>query len=339
MNQTAPPGDTPPPVPSASEFKDRHTGLLVFGILEILLGVFCVLLAGLMVLGQMMASRTTGAAANARMMIPGMVFYLALAGAFIWLGIGSIRCRRWARALLLILAWSWFCTGVITVPLLAFLMPRILAGSSAQGQGMPQGVLVAIIVFQLVFMTLVMVVIPGVLILFYRSPHVKATCEARDPVRRWTDTCPLPVLAVVCGLWFGAVTILSLPLAYGGVLPVFGTIVSGLPGTLLAVGLAGLWLWLGRLWYQLKVAGWWALLGLLIIFGISNYITFSHVEVMKLYQKMGYPEEQLELIRRQGWISSQFMLWNSVLWLVPILGYLVWVKGFFRPERNQPSIS
>jgi hypothetical protein len=326
VNEIAPLNDIPPLLP-VTDFKDRRTGLLVFGILEILLGVLCVLLVGFTVL----VARTTGAALNSRVMLPGMLPYIALAAAFVWLGIGSIRCRRWARALLLILAWSWLCVGVITVPFMGFLMPRILAASAPNGQGLPRVPLVVEIVFQLVFMTLFLVVVPGVLVFFYQSRHVKATCEARDPVRRWTDACPLPVLAVACGLWLGSVMMLSFPLAYGGVMPFFGTIVSGLPGTLLAVGLAGLWFWLGRVWYQLSDAGWWALLATMIVLGISNFITFSHLDLMELYQKMGLPEAQLELIRRQGWISSRFMVWNSVLWFVPILGYLLWVKRFFRP--------
>jgi len=330
VNQTSPLNNLPPLLP-VTDFKDRRAGLLVFGILEILLGVLCVLLVGFMVLGQVMVSQTTGAALGNRMMLPGMLFYVGLAAVFVWLGIGSIRCRRWARALLLILAWSWLCVGVITVPFMGFLMPRILAASSPNGQGLPPGALVVVIVFQLVFMTLFLVVVPGVLVFFYQSRHVKATCEARDPVRRWTDACPLPVLAVACGLWLGSVMMLGFPLAYGGVMPFFGTIVSGLPGTLLAMGLAGLGFWLGRMWYQLKDAGWWALLAAMIVLGISNFITFSHLDLMELYGKMGFPEAQLDLIRRQGWISSRFMVWNSVLWFVPILGYLLWVKRFFRP--------
>ncbi len=319
-------------------FKDRRTSLLVFGILEILLGVLCVLMVGLMVLAQSMMSRSSETALNSRMMIPIVLVYVALGTAFVWLGIGSIRCRRWARALLLILAWYWLCIGIITVPMMGFFMPRILAAipPAPNGQAVPSGMLTVIVVFQLVFMSLFLVVLPGVLVLVYRSRHVKATCEARDPVRRWTDACPLPVLAVVCGLWLGAVTMLGIPLAYDGILPFFGALVSGLPGTLLAIGLAGLFLWIGWMWYRLRVTGWWALVAMVIVLGISNLITFSHVDIMELYQRMGYPQAQIDLIRRQGLISGQIMVWGSAIWLMPMLGYVLWVKRFFRPAYLQP---
>ncbi|HEV2395080.1 MAG TPA: hypothetical protein VG146_22240 [Verrucomicrobiae bacterium] len=333
MNQNAPFQDIPPVPP---QYKDRHTGLVVFGILEIVLGALCLLMVGFMVLGQLMLSRTSGAL-NSRILLPGILVYVGMAAVFVWLGVGSIQCRRWARALLLILAWGWLCVGVIAVPLMAFLMPRILRASAATGPALPPVALVVIVVVQMVFLTVFMLALPGVLVFFYQSCHVKATCEARDPLRRWTDACPLPVLGVACFLWLGSVSMLLFPLAYGGVLPVFGTIVSRLPGTLLALVLAGLWFWLGLLWYRLKIAGLWALVAVLIVFGLSNVISFLHLDILELYRRMGYPEAQIDLIRRQGWISSKFMLWNSVLWMLPVLGYLFWVKRFFRPVSQVES--
>ena len=55
-------------------------------------------------------------------------------------------------------------------------------------------------VIALLFLGVFFVILPAVWIFFYKSRQVKATCEARDPVARWTDACPLPVLALC--LWF-----------------------------------------------------------------------------------------------------------------------------------------
>lgn len=333
MNQDASPQDLPPP---PRQFRDRRTGLLIFGILEILLGAACLLMVGIAFLGQVMLSRKQETALNSRMLLPAIFVYFALAGAFVWLGIGSILCRRWARALLLILAWIWLCIGVFTVPLTAFFMPRILSSPPPNGQALPHGLLIGIMVFQLIFITLTMVVLPGALVLFYQSRHVKATCEARDPVGRWTDACPLPVLGVACMSWLGAVSMLIFPVAYNGALPVFGTILSGLSGTLLALGLAGLWFWLGQSWYRVKAVGWWVLLVTLIILAVSNVVTFSRLDLMELYHKMGYPEAQIEMIRRQGIVSNGLMVWGSLVWLIPTLGYLFWVKRSFRSRQDEP---
>jgi hypothetical protein len=314
------------PLPPVVDHKDRRVGLLVFGILEILLGLMCVLMAGVMVLGQVMLSRTPGTF-DSRMILPAVFVYLGLAAVFVSLGIGSIRCRRWARALLLILAWPWLCVGLVSVPVMGFVIPGMLAHPQVNGgPGLPHGTLVVIVVFQLLFMTVLMVAIPGALAWFYGSRHVKATCQTLDPVRRWTDACPLPVLGIACFLWLGSISMLIYPFIYGGVLPVFGTVVTGVPGMLL--------LWLGVTCYHSKITGWWALLIVLLLFVISNFITFMRVDIMDLYRRMGLPETQLEIIRRQGWISNTFMLWNSVVWVVPMLAYLFWAKRFFRPQAR-----
>lgn len=322
------------PSPALPEFKDRRNGLLIFGILEILMGALCVLVVGLILVGQMLMSRTTETTFNARMVLPAVLVYLLLAVAFIWLGIGSIKCRRWARSLLLILSWSWLGTGLISVPLMSFLLPRILAAAPANGQALPAGAMLVVMVIQLVVMSVILVVVPGVQVFFYSSRHVRATCEARNAGPCWTDTCPLPVLAVACWLWLGAAMMLCFPVAYNGVMPVFGTLVSGLPGGLIAISFAGWWFWLGRMWYQRRVAGWRMLTATMLALGISSLITFSRLDMVEMYQKMGYPEAQIEMIRRQGLISSQFMLWISTAWLTPILGYLLWVKHFFSPDQK-----
>jgi hypothetical protein len=328
MNEVPPIHDAPPILPPS--YRDRRTGLILFGTLEILLGVLCLLMAGFMVLGQLMLARTTGAPANMHMLIPGMLFYAGLAVAFVWLGIGSIQCRRWARALVLIFAWVWLCTGLLMVPMMAWLMPRIMASASAGGQAMPPGAMAVIVVVQIAFMSVFFILIPGALVLFYRSRHVKETCEARDPVRRWSDACPLPVLAVACLMWWGALLMFGMPLTGLAMLPFFGLLLTGLPGALGMIGMACVLFWIGWSCYRLKVIGWWALVTVMMVFAISNVLTFVQVDMIEVYKRLGYPQAQIDLIQQQGWMTSGFMMWCSLFWILPMLGYLLWVKRFFR---------
>jgi peptidoglycan biosynthesis protein MviN/MurJ (putative lipid II flippase) len=116
----------PPPVSPIAEFKDRRSGLIGLGILVILVGCVCALLVPLMLLGQAMSAKATGGEPDYRMMIPAAVTYAVMAVAFVWLGIGSIMARRWARALLLILAWGWLVMGVVMVGFMAVFLPKIL---------------------------------------------------------------------------------------------------------------------------------------------------------------------------------------------------------------------
>jgi hypothetical protein len=71
----------------------------------------------------------------------------------------------------------------------------------------------AVIAIAFVFNGVVFVLLPAIWTYFYRSPHVKATCEARDPVARWTDACPLPVLGFCLWLLFSVPMLLVMPIS------------------------------------------------------------------------------------------------------------------------------
>src|ERR1035441_9175590 len=91
------------------DYKDRSTGMVIFGILTLLLVCLAGLLVPLMLFGQMMAAKAPNAPpVNHAAMLPGIAVYGLLAVALVWLGIGSIQKRRWARALLFIFSWMLF---------------------------------------------------------------------------------------------------------------------------------------------------------------------------------------------------------------------------------------
>src|SRR5258708_33744181 len=103
-----------------------------------------------------------------------------------------------------------------------------------------------------VAMFVIYVVIPGAMVLFSRSTHVKLPCEARDPVPRWTDRCPLPVLAVVLIQAFGAVGMLLMLPVYGRAFPLFGLIITGLPAVAMSLAFAAFSLYAARGFYLLQ---------------------------------------------------------------------------------------
>lgn len=311
--------------PTAPPFKDRRTGLIIFGVLEILLGCLCLLLVPAMFFGQKAQADMTGEPVNYQMIIPGVLFYAVLAVAFIWLGIGSIKCRRWARALMLVLSWSWLVVGVISVAAFAFVMPRMLA-SQPDAPTIWIGMAIAGVILGIVFL-----VMPGVLVLFYRGRHVRATCETRDPVARWTDACPLPVLGAALWLVVGSLSMLSMPLGFKSVLPFFGALIAGPVAGLVFVVLGLAWIWLAMGFYRLKSAAWWGALILIVIFGASTAVSFTRVDLMDLYRQMGYPEKQIEMMKQASVLTSETMAWWTTISFLSILGYLFWIKKHFRP--------
>ena len=316
-------------------FKDRRTGLMVFGILVIVMGCLLALMAPLMLLSQLMAGRVPGVEPTPlRLLLPAVGMYLGLAVAFIWLGIGSTMCRRWARALLLIISWLWLLGGLVGIVVMAFMLPQIFAGAipgTPPGTpAMPAAARMVITLFTLATCSVIYIIIPGALVFFYRSPHVKATCETRDPVPRWTDACPLPVLAVSLMLGMGAAMMLLLIGAYHSVVPCFGRYLSGAPAAALLLVTMVAYAWGARACYKLNVAGWWvAILGY-GLWMLSAGVTFVRVGILPMYEIMDFPKTQLDVMRQMGFLNSPwFMILMLAFWL-PFFGFVVYTKKFYK---------
>ena len=82
------------------------------------------------------------------------------------------------------------------------MLENIRATATPGQPAMPAAAIGVIMVITCLMFGFFFIALPAVWIFFYKSRHVKATCEARDPVTRWTDACPLPVLGLCLWLWF-----------------------------------------------------------------------------------------------------------------------------------------
>lgn len=317
-------------------YKDRSAGLLIFGILTILLGCLAGLFVPLMLIGQAASAKATGASAPISTILPGIFIYGILAVALVWLGIGSIMARRWARALLLIFSWSWLVMGVFVLVFMAFLMLKMLATMSSVGTtnqpAAPQATMVGVMVVMALVFGVVFVILPAAWTFFYNSRHVKATCERRDPVTRWTDACPLPVLGFCLWLLSVVPMLLIMPLAGHGVMPFFGMFLTGAPGAMLCLAIAAIWSYAAWSLYKLEQRGWWLTLIALCVFMASALLTFAQHDMMEMYRLMGYPEAQIEQIEKSGLLVGIRMTWLMAFSLLPFLGYLLFIKKFLRSK-------
>jgi hypothetical protein len=326
--EAAPVESTPSPVP----YKDRSVGLIVFGVLTILLGCLVGLFVPLMLFGQMASARATGASPSLSAILPAMAIYGVLAVALVWLGIGSTMARRWARALLLIFSWSWLIMGVFVLIFMAFLVPKMMSNLSSSGTSdhpaMPGPAIAGVMIGMFLVFGVFFVILPAVWTFFYNSRHVKATCETRDPVTRWTDACPLPVLGLC--LWFllSVPMMLIMPFAGHCVMPFFGTFLTGVPGALLCLAVAALWSYAAWLLYKLDVRGWWLILIALCVFMVSSLVTFAQHDMMEMYRLMNYPAAQIEQMQKTGLLTGNRMSWLMSFSVLPILGYLLYIKKF-----------
>jgi hypothetical protein len=318
--------------------QDRKAGLIAFGLLQLAIGGLCALLVPLMLLGAKLsaaAGQPGAPQAGLKSLVPTLTLYGLGAAWFIWLGIGSMLARRWARALIAASSWLWFASGTGGFLTMLVLLPDLFAQMGSAGQ-IPSRVASVIKVFLLAFMAVIYIAIPLSLALFYSSGSAKATCERRNPARAWTDACPLPVLAAVLlfGLW--AVSLLGLG-GYDWALPFFGAILRGPSGAAAALALSALAAYLAWGAYRLDRRAWAASVALVLVLALSVALTFARHSLSDYYAAMGLPAEQARLVTAFGATHARFFAGLSALWFAAFLGYLLYTRRFYPPAPTRTS--
>jgi MFS family permease len=323
----------PPP------YADRSGGLVAFGVLQIFLGLVCLGLVALLLVGAASSAFAASLPPGSQpLQLHQALFtasiYVVAAIVFVCLGIGSILARRWARTLTLILSWNWLAVGLFGLVFLLVAGPSLLprAPAAPASPGFVLGCMA--VVFFLFF-----VLLPGAFVLFYRSPNVQATCEAKDPVLRWTDHCPAPVLAVALGLAWNAL-FLPLSLPYSSFVPVFGFLVGGPLAFALRIVLCGVCAVLAWAVYQLRPAAWSVVLVLWLLSVASTVMTFRDGgKLREFYEKMGLPPQQVEMAVRLISENLGFLFVMGALMVAGFL-YLLWIRRYFYPPvPNTPRPS
>ncbi len=310
---------------SPSVFKDRSTGLIIYGFFQIALGGLAALMIPLMLVSIRM-SPPGGGGATVKQVIPAIGVYAIFALTFICLGVGSILARRWARALTLVLSWMWLAVGVVSLAMMVIWLPKISNLISAQGQELPPQALTVMYVTMFGTLGCMYLVLPGIFITFYQRADVKATCDAKDAKIRWTDHCPLPVLSLSLLLALGATSILW-SAGYDFVTPLFGVILKGIYGAIFFFGFSAVLLYLAWAIYKMRLFAWWATLAAFVLFGLSTIVTFSRISLMDLYREMDFPEDQLKTIEEAGVLEVNVPL-IVVIYLALFIGYMLWVRTY-----------
>lgn len=323
------PSTGPGAPPPSQGFRDRRGALTAVGIVEILFGGLFFLFAVVSVLGQALSAQILEQEPNYLQAVPSAFFYLLLAAAMIAVGFGSIGAKRWARSLALILAWSWLVTGLLTVASVALFVPRALA-AMPEMEGAPAGIQSVILVVALGVTAIFAVLVPGGLILFYRSRNVQATVEAYDRGPDLTSACPLPVLTLSLWMFVGGALLFVSPVAARGAFPFFGVLLSGVPGFLVSWAVAALWVYAAWGLYRMSSTSWWIVFVSSALLGISSVSTFLRVDLLSIYERAGYSQQQLDAIRQFGTLSGSELALFTAAFFVPYLVYLVYLKKYFQ---------
>jgi len=329
----------PPDLPAQSPapFKNRRGWLIAFGVIEILIGAFCLLLIAFMALALVVRlSRTPLPGQTPEMTIAtfvmGFLVYGGLGAVFLILGVGSIKCRNWARIAAQIVSGFWLFTGVLSGLVLAFILPSTL---KQQGKIPPEQQRQALI-FMGVFGVVFMVLLPAVLLVFYSLRSVRATCLASGlgqasptaTTGRAAATPPGWVIALAVWECLGVTALFPLVMLKGQ--PVFGIVVHEPGAIILMTTHAALSLIAARLVYRRDFLGWEISLFKVLFWSASGAVTLLRRNLIEVYQEMGLSEQSLRFFRAQPHLNSVMFVSAVVGFAIPMFLLLYTKKFFFR---------
>ena len=313
--------------------KDYSLGLSVFGVLEILLGIFCFSLAMLLLI-VVSTNGLHGMKPIHYGLSMGLLFYLT--GWFIVMGLGSIKAQRWARALLMVGAWVSVFFGTLTLTLVLYILPEAYNLVLDSGWVSPSAAL-GILNFSITVMVLLLVVLPLASVVFYGLEGVKVTCERRNSSPCWTDRCPLPLLAMSFISILGSLSIIAGATTHYVVF-LFGRLASGFLGALviMLISLASGYIGWGA--YTRRMHAWWGAYALVLLTSSSMMLTFAELDMAELYMHMGYASEQIETLQGFQPINPALLTFLSGVWGIMACAFLVWVRDCFCPEKDETEV-
>lgn len=258
------------------------------------------------------------------------------AAEIIWLGVGTVRLRRWAGDLFLAVGWLFGVLVAAYVVALIFYLPRIIAETSAmmqvqsgttdprQVQVMQITLLVTMVVGFFLYL-----VPPLVAILVFRMKSVKRTFAQHDRKPSWTDGLALPVL--ICWVWMVqmSVSVLGMAPGYGPVYQQMGLVKESWEAVAIMLGvgvLAGVCAW-GIL--TRKAWSWYGCFGMSLLMAAFAWIFVVGTDFAGMYRKMGMSEEQVKPIMAFNGGGSMYTV-PAVLIAGGIILFLLMTKRCFR---------
>jgi len=311
-------------IAAAPPFKNRRGGLIFFGIVLVLFGLMAGGMALLMITTLFLPKPAGPQVLPAGMLAGSVAMYLGAAAVFFVLGVGSMMPRRWARALIFAISWMWLITGLLS-------SVAIVAMSGSMFAAMPREQAAArpiIIGCMAVFCLLFGIIMPLVLMLFYRGPNVRATVDSLDPVSRWTDRVPAPVLVFAIWMLFGAMSMLMCTGFYTS-FPVGTIMLRGFTVTALLLTFSAIMFVIAIGAIRLNPAAWWAALAFAIFGAVYAAVVVPRTDLVGWASQMspGSDARQFEFLR-SVYSGPFFYIWMGTLW-AGYLAFLLDLRRFF----------
>jgi hypothetical protein len=291
---------------------NRRNWLIVFGVFSILLGTASGLIALFVSAFLIQEAGLRKPVAPVSELVLAAGTYAFFAFGFIALGVGSVRCRRWVRPVVLA-----FGAVIIAGSLLKFtaiaaaawknaINPTARIGNTNYG---------AVVFALLIFLALIYVA-------FYSKDTVRQTLQAYDVKSSWCEQCPLPVLVAAAGLFVAGTGVVLL--STDSRAPFGGASLNGAPAVLIKLIYGIIILFSAYRIYSMKSAGWWIAIVTLIAGFAANLIS-------------RFTEGTISVQAVQGVIGPAFATpqlptptFTVALTGVVCVGYLLTIHRYFR---------
>lgn len=336
--------------PAPLPYKNRRGWLIAFGVFEIAIAFISLMMVLLLILVftlpqfRTASSSPQNQAPQAAAVIPGVIVYGGMAAVFLILGVGSIRCRNWARIGMIVVSGFWLGTGALTTLVIALMLPAIIRQQGAQNPDVGRVVFLVMMVFMVLFMILT----PAIFLIFYRRKSVKATClaqaagpappaisiEADSAGGKPKATAPVPVIILAIWQGFGVFAPVTLLMVKSTIF--FGIFLHGPPAILYLSIYSFLCGFASWSIFRQKLMGWEICL-FVALFGMASFVTtFAGRDPLQIYREMGLAEEQLRIFNefpQMTWIT----LIMGLLSFTGYFAFLVYTRKFFSAQPRPRS--
>jgi hypothetical protein len=190
----------------------------------------------------------------------------------------------------------------------------------------------------IIFATFFLVLVPIAFVVFYGRKDVAETVRRRDPIERWTDRTPLPVLGASVALFTGSIYMLLVGLTTP-LFPLFGRYLTGVPAAACFVVMAALDAYLAIAIFRRQSSGWWIGVLATSLRLLSMILTYGKADLMPAYSKLGVSAEQLKMLNSSPMFRGHVVLWWGLMSMVLFLGYLLWLRRYFKtpPPAQQAA--
>jgi hypothetical protein len=335
------------PIAVPSPYKSQRGWLIAFGVIEILIGcvfLLMILFSGIVFLGHMGTMMPPSPISPLAMMVFAGLQYGLMAAVFLTGGIGSIRCKNWARILMLVVSGLWLGFGLLTTLVMGFIFPTAMSQQPGNISPAIEHVIMAVII---AFAAFLGIILPAIFLFFYTHKSVRATCLAAKGAQPATHVSggisapALPIPLIILGVLqaIGSVTFLVFVFVMPGII-MFGAFLRGTAAVavFLTYGvLSGYSAWMV---FRQKVIGWQIAMVTPSLGLISTVITyFRRPGMLQLFREAGFNSQALRIYEQFPQMLLFIQVGKMVIAIV-MIAFIVYTKRFFpKDESSTPSLS